>query len=178
MRRKWRDVEDKLNKFFRGDLFDQAPEGSTYCVHRCRGQWSNLGGLLCKIIKKAGIEPWPKLMQNLRSTRETELFKETNGNIKAVCSWLGNSPAIALQHYAQTTEADFKEAAKNKILNQAEDALQKALQTGAESCRTEPRTCCTDIDVTLCEFDTKPQDATACNDMQKDGNWALLDLNQ
>lgn len=160
------------------DAFDQAPEGSSYCVHSCLGQWSNLGALLCKIIKKAGIEPWPKLMQNLRSTRETELFKETNGNIKAVCSWLGNSPAIALQHYAQTTEADLKEAAKKKILNQAEDALQKALQTGAESGCTELHEQPSDLDVTLCGCETKRQDATGCNSIQKDGNWALLDLNQ
>ncbi len=65
-----------------------------------------------KIIARAGLEPWPKTFQNLRSTRETELFKLTNGNVKAVCTWIGNSPEVAMQHYAQVTEADMKEAAK------------------------------------------------------------------
>ena len=67
-----------------------------------------------KIIKRAGVEPWPKTFQNLRSTRETELFKMTNGNIKAVCSWIGNTPEVAMKHYAQVTEADLKEAALDK----------------------------------------------------------------
>ena len=67
---------------------------------------------MSKIISRAGYKVWPKLFQNLRSTRETELFKMTNGNVKAVCSWIGNSPEIAMQHYAQVTEADIQEAAK------------------------------------------------------------------
>lgn len=34
-------------------------------------------GLSIRIIAKAGLTPWPKLFQNLRITRETELA-ETN----------------------------------------------------------------------------------------------------
>ena len=59
------------------------------------------------IIKKAGVTPWPKLFRNLRSTRETELFQITNGNIKAVCNWMGDSPQVAVKHYAQVTDEDF-----------------------------------------------------------------------
>jgi hypothetical protein len=29
-----------------------------------------------RIIKRAGLKPWPKLFQNLRSTRETELAED------------------------------------------------------------------------------------------------------
>ena len=72
------------------------------------------------MIKRAGIEPWPKLFQNCRSTRETELFKMTNGNVKAVCSWIGNSPQVAMTHYAQVTEADMEQAAKMTVLNDGE----------------------------------------------------------
>jgi len=159
------------------DAFDNAPEGAVYCVHRCNGQWSNLGALLSKIVKRAGLELWPKLMQNLRSTRETELFKLTGGNIKAVCSWIGNSPEVAMQHYAQVTDADYREAAKMTIIGQAEQALQNPMQQAAKSCRTASHEPSDDIDVSLCVCETKPQDATGCDDMQKGGNWAIRDSN-
>ncbi len=106
------------------EAFEAAPEGAVYCVDRCNGRWSNLGALFAKIVKRAGLPVWPKLMQNLRSTRETELFKLTGGNIKAVCEWIGNSPLVALKHYAQVTEADMQEAAKISVLNNAENMLQ------------------------------------------------------
>ena len=105
------------------------------------------------------------------------MFKLTNGNVKAVCSRIGNSPAIAMQHYAQVTDADFNEATKMSVISQAEDALQKALQTGTESGCTESHKCCTDIDATLCECDTKPQDETICDNKTNDIHWAVRDLN-
>ncbi len=106
------------------DAFDQANEGAVYCLDRYNGQWSNLGTNMKRIVKKAGLTPWPKLFQNCRSTRETELFKLT-GNIKAVCEWIGNSPTVAMQHYAQITEQDMKQAAKLAVLDDAEKTLEK-----------------------------------------------------
>jgi integrase len=107
------------------DAFDEAKEGDVYCITRYRDTSSNMRTTLYKIITGAGLEPWPKAFQNLRSTRETELFKMTNGNVKAVCSWIGNSPEVAMQHYAQVTEADLQEAAKMSLLNDAENMMQK-----------------------------------------------------
>ena len=59
-------------------------------------------------IRRAGMEPWPKLFQNLRSTRETELMKQFP--IATACKWLGNSAKVALAHYNQVTDADFEAA--------------------------------------------------------------------
>lgn len=39
---------------------------------------SNPRTQLMKIIRRAGLKPWPKLFQNLRSTRETELADPTD----------------------------------------------------------------------------------------------------
>jgi hypothetical protein len=58
-----------------------------------------------KIIAKAGVEPWPKLFQNLRATRQTELAGEHPAHV--VCDWMGNSQAVASKHYLHTTEEDF-----------------------------------------------------------------------
>ena len=56
----------------------------------------------------------------------------TNGNVKAVCSWIGNSPKVALEHYAQVTEADLQEAAKMSLMNDAESQTEKAAQNAAQ----------------------------------------------
>jgi hypothetical protein len=62
----------------------------------------------------------------------------TGGNVKAVCNWIGNSPAVAMEHYAQFTEADMKEAAKMSLLQDTENSCQeKRVQTTAAPTRTD-----------------------------------------
>jgi len=68
----------------------------------------NILTTLNKIVVRAGLKPWPKLMQNLRATRETELLAHYPA--KDVTSWLGNSPAVANKHYAMTMQASFDRA--------------------------------------------------------------------
>lgn len=54
---------------------------------------------------------WPKPMQNLRATRETELIALYP--IKDVASWLGNSAPIAMKHYGMTMQSSFERAITN-----------------------------------------------------------------
>lgn len=61
-----------------------------------------------RLLERAGLKPWPKVWQNLRSTRETELLKDFP--IHVVCGWIGNTERIARRHYLQTTEPDFDKA--------------------------------------------------------------------
>jgi len=62
-----------------------------------------------RIIKRAGLTPWPRIFHTLRSSRETELAAEYP--IQVVTAWLGNTPRIALKHYLQVTDSDFTRAA-------------------------------------------------------------------
>ena len=64
-----------------------------------------------RILAKAGLKPWPKLWQNLRSTRRTELARDWPEYV--VCSWMGNSRVIAREHYLQVTDEHFEQAAQN-----------------------------------------------------------------
>lgn len=73
------------------------------------GSW-NPTTTLRKIIISAGIVPWEKLLQNCRSTRETELVHTFP--IQDVTAWIGNSPKIAMKHYLQVTESSFQSAAE------------------------------------------------------------------
>lgn len=52
---------------------EMAPAGAEFVQNRYTPD-ANLLTTLAKIVTKAGLGPWPKLMQNLRATRETELL--------------------------------------------------------------------------------------------------------
>ena len=69
----------------------------------------NLRTNFLKIIRGTGVEPWPKPWQNLRSTRETELAEVYPAHV--VCAWIGNSEAVAREHYLQVTDDHFAQAA-------------------------------------------------------------------
>ena len=91
------------------EAFETAPEGESFVISKYRSDRTNLRTKMCRIIKRAGMTPWPKLFQNLRSTRETELAETFP--IHVVCKWIGNSPLIAARHYLQTCEEHFQLAA-------------------------------------------------------------------
>ena len=100
------------------EAFELAGEGAAYVITRYRRSNTNLRSQLLRIIKRAGLEPWPKLFQNLRSTRQTELSREHPEHV--VVAWLGNSPQVAKKHYLQVTEEDFKKAVQNPVQQPAE----------------------------------------------------------
>jgi integrase len=104
----------------------EAKPGTEFVVSHYRDSDCNLGPQLKRIICRAGLQPWPKMFQNLRSTRETELA-ETHP-IQAVCQWIGNSQAVAKKHYLQVTDAHFEAACR---------ALHNPVQLGAEVTRSD-----------------------------------------
>ena len=55
------------------------------------------------------MQVWPRLWQNLRSTRQTELTKNRPAHV--VACWMGNSPKVANEHYLQVTEDDYASVA-------------------------------------------------------------------
>ena len=59
------------------------------------GGWRNcnLRTQFLRILKRAGLEPWPRLFHAMRASRETELVREHP--IHVVTAWLGNTPQIA-----------------------------------------------------------------------------------
>ena len=65
----------------------------------------NLRTPLLNVLRRAGIKAWPKLYQNLRATRQTELLAQFPA--KDVCDWLENSEAVAMKHYAMPTDDIF-----------------------------------------------------------------------
>lgn len=78
-------------------------------ITRYRDSTQNLRTTFLKVIKRAGLKPWPKLFQNVRSTRETELTDQFP--LHAVTAWMGNSQIVASKHYLQLRDEHFDRAA-------------------------------------------------------------------
>jgi integrase len=108
--------------------FDEAPAG---VVHVLPKRFHNEGyvyaGLL-RAVDRASVNRWPKLLQNLRASRETELMLEHPEHV--VHAWIGNSREVALDHYLMVTEADYEKATIYPAQNPA--------QSGADFERQEP----------------------------------------
>lgn len=108
------------------EAFELAEPGAEWVVERYRDPKVNLRTHLTRIIRNAGLEPWPKLFQNLRSTRETELADAYP--LQAVCAWIGNSQPVAAKHYLQVTDEHFERAA-------GIEPTRRAAESGAEGAR-------------------------------------------
>lgn len=92
------------------EAFDAAPEGAEFIITMRRDPRNNLRTQLTRIIRRAGLKPWPKLWHNLRSTRQTELVESYP--IHVVCKWIGNTAAVAKRHYLQVLEDHFDRASR------------------------------------------------------------------
>jgi len=100
-------------------VWDQAEPGTEWVITRYRDTSLNLRTQLLRIIWRAGLREWPKLWQNLRSTRQTELAETYP--LHVVCDWIGNSAAVAAEHYLQTTDEHYRQAvqeAAEKVVHQ------------------------------------------------------------
>jgi integrase len=120
------------------EAFDLAPEGTVHVITRYRDTNSNLRTRLTRIIRRAGLTPWPKLFHNLRASRETELAAQYP--LHVVCAWIGNTEMIAAKHYLQVTEDHFRRAAQSGAVALQNPVQQAAAADGTDSQETtQPR---------------------------------------
>ena len=110
------------------ELFEAAKPGAVHVITRYRDAGQNLRTTFEKVIERAGLVPWPRLFQNLRASRETELAGLFP--IHVVAAWIGNSAAVAAKHYLSVTDADFDKALAGGAESDARGA-QKPAQSGA-----------------------------------------------
>lgn len=101
----------ELRKLLDKEFFTESEERSEYVITRYRDCGANLRTQLLRIIRRAGLKPWEKPFQNMRSTRETELCESFP--IHVVCKWIGNTEAVAKGHYLQVTDEHFARAGEN-----------------------------------------------------------------
>jgi len=95
---------------FLQEAWEAAPEGALWVFPSIRSGKKNLRTWLEKAILRAGLRPWPRLWQNFRATRATELADKYPSHVAA--AWLGHSERIADGHYRQVTAEHYARAAQ------------------------------------------------------------------
>jgi integrase len=91
-------------------VFEVAEPGEPHVITRYRdGQ--NPNPHFRRIIRRAGLTPWPRAWHNLRASRQTELA--ATFPLHVVCAWLGNTQTVAMGHYLQVTESDYARALRS-----------------------------------------------------------------
>ena len=115
-------------------VFDEAEPGTEYIITRYRDGNANLRTQLERIIRKAGLKPWPKLFQNLRSARRNRVGGKLS-DARCLCEWIGNSAAVAAKHYLQVTDEHYRQASKEAVQNPVQQARGNGLQSTAAETR-------------------------------------------
>jgi integrase len=90
------------------DAFEQAAPGAVHCIERHRIASANLRTTIRRFIVRAGLTPWERTLQNLRSSREVELSEQYP--MKTVTAWLGHSLTTAAKHYLTVPREHFERA--------------------------------------------------------------------
>lgn len=99
-----------------------------------------------RILSRAGVEPWPRLFQNLRASCETDWVEDFPAH--QVAKWLGHSPAVAREHYLQPRDHHVRKASgcgvgwikaapfESRIAECITEGAENASQHGAAPSRT------------------------------------------
>lgn len=153
------------------EVFDEAEPGTTHIITRYRDRNSNLRTQFLRIIKRAGVPPWPKLFHNLRASRQTELTARFP--LHVVCEWIGNSAAIADKHYLQVTGDHYTSAVSTPTTQKSGTESgtptvprdEKAAQNEAQQAAVESSTESQETKKARENRAVLPPDASACDEM-------------
>ncbi len=103
------------------------------------GGWANanLRTQFLKIMRRAGVAPWRRLFHSMRASRQTELEREFP--LHVVCSWLGNTEAVAKKSYLLVTDADYTKAVQPVRMPATEPTVEPGCR-GTKTTRAEAKT--------------------------------------
>lgn len=90
------------------ELFDETEDGAIHVINHYRDPRQNLRTHFTRLIKRAGLKPWPKLFVNMRASRATELRNEFPEHV--CTAWLGHSAKVASEFYLRVRDEDFERA--------------------------------------------------------------------
>ena len=85
------------------DAFQSAPEGQVRVVQL---SGNNLNRDAEKLIRLAGLSPWPRAFQAMRVSCENA-WKVAGLSEPTYAAWIGHSPTVSRRHYVSPTEGEF-----------------------------------------------------------------------
>ena len=120
--------------------FDHAEAGSERVVTRYSAKNFNLHKPFLQIIKNAGLQPWPKLFQNLRSSCETD-WLDSGMPAHVVANWIGHSVKVQNEHYAQVDDHHFdrfNQAAAQKVATMVATKTREVMASDEAETKEDP----------------------------------------
>ena len=135
LRLRWEDVDRKRNKFYvrspktehhkgkegrwvplfpelRAELetlfFHPDSKGREFVVNRYRDADQNLRTTFTKIVKRAGLDVFPRPFDNMRMSRSNEIYRKMGAFKES--EWIGHSGRVRADHYLSITDDDFQDA--------------------------------------------------------------------
>ena len=115
-------------------VWEITPEGKVYVFpdewlrRKKNGDWRsvNLRTQFLKLLKRAGVEPWPKLWHNMRASFESDLARDFP--LSVVTQWLGNTITIAMKHYIDVTDKHFERAINWNPIEEEKEVERKSVE--------------------------------------------------
>jgi len=96
------------------DAFERAPVGAERVVNGYAADTMNLGTNLARIVKRAGVEPWPKAFSALRASRSVEIRDQFSDFHRT--EWMGHTKLVAEHHYDMVRPDDLDRAINTPLL--------------------------------------------------------------
>ena len=112
-----------------------AEEGAVAILPGVRDGRVNLRKGLERIVEAAGLTPWPRLFQNLRSSLATDWAQTYPAH--EVARWLGHSVTVAAKHYVQDRNFDAVARGGEVIAPVIAQGSQNRSRSGSARSRTE-----------------------------------------
>ena len=88
---------------------------------------------LRRAVKRAGVDPWPRLWQTLRQSCETEWANEFPGHV--VAAWAGHSEQVSARHYLMVTPEHFDQATTRSEMRSAHTVNEAESAGSRQNCR-------------------------------------------
>ena len=133
-----------FNAAKRRKLVDENPfefEKASLVLNRSRDFYLSRTNAM-KIMERAGLTVWPKLIQNLRGSCETDWLDGGNP-AHVVARWVGHSVKVQNDNYAQVDDHHFEQfnaqAKLNPVAIQVASETREIAETGKPMKRQEPR---------------------------------------
>lgn len=120
----------------------EAKDGAEFVVElhdgrngRAKGQSAavNLRTHFERVVRRAGVKPWPRLWQQLRASRTTELADRFG--VETAATWSGHTVAVLLAHYKTNRRLSdhYAEATTESTEGSEAQVSQEVSQTAPDS---------------------------------------------
>ena len=104
------------------ESFEIAKPGEIYCcpeLHKRDGNREHYVKPWRRALKRLNIAPWPKIAQNLRASRATEVANQFGP--KAESAWIGHGELVAMRHYLMVTDDVWNRATGQNHLDNTQN---------------------------------------------------------